>query len=350
MSQSSETGRRPRRRWYQYSLRMLLGLMTLAVGVLVGWRAYVEPYARQRQTMILIERLGGTYQTAEAPKWLRRLYGDDFQNVTVVSLTDCDHPDQYIEAISALPAVETLAVGGLEFTDAHLERLAGLSALRGLLLDSTSVSDEAIAVCRRRLSRAEVHLSQRRALEALRRTGACEILVNQDRQPVMPTSLSRVVSPDLLEEATHLVAFGPRLDDEALAHVACLRSLRLLKLDFTRVGDEGLARVRELTQLEMLYLYGTRVTDAGLKHVAQLRALRRLDLGGTRVSDEGLVHLRGLSELEELALARARLSDAGLAHLESLRLRRLELVRTAVTAEGVARLKEALPWCEIVGP
>src|SRR5262245_55767647 len=146
MSQPGEPRpKRPARRWFQYSLRTLLGVVTLAVGLTMGWRSYIEPYQRQRRTLQLIEQLGGTYQTAEAPRWLRRLNGEDFQNITVVNLADCDRPDDYIDAVAALPALETLVVGGLAFTDDHLRRLGRSATLRNLVLDSTGVSDEAIA-------------------------------------------------------------------------------------------------------------------------------------------------------------------------------------------------------------
>src|SRR5437899_13079434 len=135
MSQPNETSaKRPRRRWYQYSLRTLLGLVTLAVGLVMAWRVCVEPYRQQQQTMKLIEKLGGTYQTAEAAKWLRRLLGDDFQNITLVNLARCDQPAAYIDAVASLPALETLAVGGEAFGDDDLRRLRSLTSLRGVVL------------------------------------------------------------------------------------------------------------------------------------------------------------------------------------------------------------------------
>ena len=39
---------KPKRRWFQFSLRTLLSLVTLAAGLLVAWRVYVEPYRQQR--------------------------------------------------------------------------------------------------------------------------------------------------------------------------------------------------------------------------------------------------------------------------------------------------------------
>ena len=59
----SEANAKRRRRWFQFSLRTLLIVVTLAAGLLVAWRAYVEPYGRQREVMALIKDLNGGYET-----------------------------------------------------------------------------------------------------------------------------------------------------------------------------------------------------------------------------------------------------------------------------------------------
>ena len=43
----SEANAKPRRRCLQFSLRTLLIVVTLAAGLLVVWRVYVEPYRRR---------------------------------------------------------------------------------------------------------------------------------------------------------------------------------------------------------------------------------------------------------------------------------------------------------------
>lgn len=43
----SKANAKPKRRWFQYSLRTLLIVVTLAAGLLVAWQVYVEPYRRQ---------------------------------------------------------------------------------------------------------------------------------------------------------------------------------------------------------------------------------------------------------------------------------------------------------------
>ncbi len=119
-----EANAKPRRRWFQFSLRTLLIAVTLAAGLLVAWRhVYVKPYLRQLETMKLIEKLGGNYTLEPADKWVRRLCGDDLQNIVLVDVADCDDPDKYLEQIASLPRLETLVVGTQSFTDKHLSRL-----------------------------------------------------------------------------------------------------------------------------------------------------------------------------------------------------------------------------------
>ncbi len=84
----SDASTKPRRRWFQFSLRTLLLLVTLVAGLLVGWRMYTEPYRRQHETMALIKNLGGNYETAAAEKRLRLWYGAT-QNVVRVDVADC---------------------------------------------------------------------------------------------------------------------------------------------------------------------------------------------------------------------------------------------------------------------
>ena len=94
--------------------------------------------------------------------------------------------------------------------------------------------------------------------------------------------------------------------------------------DTTTDGDLG-----ELCELRAVYdlrLAEARISDKGLRTVSELRELHHLDLCSTGVTDEGLRHLKLLSNLEELDLRDC----------------------PDITAEGVARLKKALPNCKII--
>jgi hypothetical protein len=89
--------------------------------------------------------------------------------------------------------------------------------------------------------------------------------------------------------------------------------------------DADLAGLCELRELEILALSGSRVTDDGLRTIAALRSVRGLSLESDDITDAGLRHLEALNTLEVLLLARC----------------------TKVTDAGVARLKKALPRCDI---
>jgi hypothetical protein len=114
--------------------------------------------------------------------------------------------------------------------------------------------------------------------------------------------------------------------DADLAALCELRGLRALSLEDTRVTDAGVARVAGLPGLADLSLEGTAVTDAGLKALGGMRGLESLDLTATRVTDAGLGELAGLPGLRVPDLSGC----------------------PDVTAEGVARLREALPRCEVI--
>ncbi|MGC3971259.1 MAG: hypothetical protein QM775_29130 [Pirellulales bacterium] len=47
-----------------------------------------------------------------------------------------------------------------------------------------------------------------------------------------------------------------------------------------------------MPNLRFLHLIGTNITDAGLKHLVGLKKLEELEVRGTAVSDEGLHRLR----------------------------------------------------------
>ena len=49
MTDASSKPSKPRRRWFQFSLRTLVIVVTLVAGLLLAWRVYVEPYRRQRE-------------------------------------------------------------------------------------------------------------------------------------------------------------------------------------------------------------------------------------------------------------------------------------------------------------
>ena len=66
------------------------------------------------------------------------------------------------------------------------------------------------------------------------------------------------------------------------------------------------------------------------------------------MTDAGLKLLSQFEHLDELKLSDVRLSEAGVEAVLALKgLTRLELYSTEITEEGLQRLREGLPKCEI---
>ena len=75
---------------------------------------------------------------------------------------------------------------------------------------------------------------------------------------------------------------------------------------------------------------------------------RNLDLWHRACTDDDLRHLRELPYVSNLDLEETHVTDAALVHLHGLhKMKTLKLRGTKVTAEGVERLRKALPDCKV---
>lgn len=210
---------KPKRRWFQFSLRTLL-VVILLFGSGFGWLGMKIKQAReQRKAVEAIRELGGSVSndpasggmTSAAVAFLGKLLGEDLSfSVNRVSLTSTPVTDAGLQHLHGLTQLEWLRLCTTQVSDAGLEHLRELTQLRILELQSTRVTDAGL-----------VHLQGRTQLE-------------------------------------HLY------------------------LGDTQVTDAGLEHLRELTQLKVLCLIGTQVTDAGLMNLRGRARLQRLYLMDTQ--------------------------------------------------------------------
>src|SRR5436305_672385 len=142
MSLPDQHNRRPRR-WFQFSLRTLLIVIAVAAALAFAYAKTIEPYRLQREAMAVITNFGGSYKTEDAVGWVRYL-DKDAQDVVVVDLADCDRPDEYWPHLARLPRLRTLVIGGHSVGDEQVAALGRVGSLRGLVLDSTLVTDVAL--------------------------------------------------------------------------------------------------------------------------------------------------------------------------------------------------------------
>jgi len=131
--------------------------------------------------------------------------------------------------------------------------------------------------------------------------------------------------PGLLKPIHHLTGLqrlrfvGSGIGDKDLDDLMSLRALRALEFsEEPRISSRGLARLKDLPALEYLDLHEG-VTDAGLRQVACVSTLRWLRIRTGRIWGPGLAALAQLAHLERLCLwGSSPITDRHLQYLESL--------------------------------
>ena len=144
---------------------------------------------------------------------------------------------------------------------------------------------------------------------------------------------------------------GTQIDDQALRLLAEQEDLSALVLADTSITDRGLASFRGHRQLLELDLTRTAITDQSLQVVGSLPSLKHLNLSQTELTNDGLKALEGKVELFTLDIHGTQVSDEAVSTLATLRnLHALNVCDCSLSAAGIARLKRALPRCEIATP
>jgi Leucine-rich repeat (LRR) protein len=385
-----------KRRWPQYSLRVLLLAMTVAAIWLEIW---TDRARRQQRAVEMIRERGGSvrYHPADAKVpglgWLRNRLGVDyFDRVDIVWLEGDRVADADLEALQGVYGVEMLVLLCPKVTDAGLAHLKGLRNLKELRIGGPRITDRGL-----------MHLQHLPRLTSL--TLECCAISDEDAESRTPPRPNAVTGPrsrrgsaarvlDAINSPTRMEFIGAPLKDccefiqdyhtievriaanvlkEAKAHegfpVTCDvqhvslgagldRVLEPMGLDWivakdvltitmrghrdtrtVHVTGAGLEYLKGLSQLRVLDVRIPQFTGVGLEHLKAFDQLEELHLDDTQVTDADLVHLAGLGRLRELSLRSTPISDAGVKHLAKLScLRYLSLCNTRVADAGVRHL------------
>ena len=154
---------KPKRRWYQFSLRFLL-LATVLIAFLTNAAVRQIMHANQvRRAAAALSKLdavvrydyeieddpstfGGFHirvdRTPPAPQWIRDLIGDEYfvEISDVILTTETDG----LKVVDDIPNVRFLSVERSDITDKDLVKLKPLSKLTAIWLDNTAISDEGL--------------------------------------------------------------------------------------------------------------------------------------------------------------------------------------------------------------
>ena len=178
---------KPKRRWYQFSLKTLI-LAMVVCGCLLAPVAYEHQKARnQHAAVAALERLGGYlgFDSTTQPRsaWMRLLLGDDkfdhlvavdfapgaritdaelihlrsFAYLRVVELDGMPVTDASLVELGGKSLLVELSLKHTQVTDAGLDHLTGLTKLELLWLEESSVTDAGVQNLQRALPNVQIH-------------------------------------------------------------------------------------------------------------------------------------------------------------------------------------------------
>ena len=124
---------KPKRRWYQFSLKTLLVVVTLFC-VMAGWGSWRIQQVRSDQR--ILARLSEFGPVSAAYNNWGRVEGLHLTNQRVT--------DAELACLKGLTDLQGLSLHSTDITDAGLEHLKGLKNLEALRLERTQVTDEGV--------------------------------------------------------------------------------------------------------------------------------------------------------------------------------------------------------------
>ena len=256
----------------------------------------------------------GLTQTQVSDAGLAHLKG--LTQLQRLELGDTQVTDTGLTHLKGLSQLQSLYLNKTKITDAGLVHLKGLIQLHELDLDSTQVTDSGLSHLNGLLQLQSLNLTRTQVTDkGLKHLQGMVQLTSlgpggtefNDAGLEQIKGLSGLRTLDLT---------GTKITDAGLIHLEGLTQLKRLLLRETQVSNAGLEHLQGLTGLRDLVLFNTKVTDAGLVYLKGLVQLKTLYLGGTQVTDAGLEHLKGLTQLYLLSLDGTKVTDAGVEKLQ----------------------------------
>jgi len=246
-------------------------------------------------------------------------------------------------------------------TDSDMPALARLSDLKRLDLSLTRISDRGLRALKTAPAIEELNLY---FAEQIGDEGAA-VLRNWKHLKRVNLRGTKVTDSTLevlagLPGIERLDIGWAQITDAGLEHLSALTNLRWLTMGGNKLTDAALQFLRQMPQIEYLDIGGTQrtdsglwsllLTDAGVQAIAGVTELRELRLAGTNVTGRALTLLKPLAKLERLNLQGCkRLRDDAAATVAQFhQLRVLDLKDSSLSEEAVARIRAALPDCQVI--
>jgi hypothetical protein len=242
-------------------------------------------------------------------------------------------------------------------SDGDLVELARLPELERLDLSQTRISDQGLGFLKTAPNLREVNLAYAERIgdpahAIIRHWKKSQRLSLRGTVVADETAASAASLPELeaLDIADTIVG------DVGLEALSVSTSLRELTMGNIRISEVGYQSLRGFTTLEHLDISGRRpvgvstLSERAVAAIASLEQLRVLKLGHVKLPAGSMAVLKALSNVEKLGLEYSpEIGDEDIPHLAAWKsLRWVDLNGTKVTAESVAALRMQRPDCKIL--
>jgi hypothetical protein len=233
------------------------------------------------------------------------------------------------KAVPTTDAIAAEANAPRELLSRYKLRWQFVAAMLMVLAACGSIGWRATQVVPQRLKNAEDQRLKDRGIDLMRSTST-DSAGTHESIAVITIKAGTVVDASLLDEIKKLDPAPPlQLQNpkpkQQLEQLCKLTDARSLLVYQSELDDADLAMVaNSMTKLDTLNISNTKVTPAGFAELAKLPNLVSLVASNLPITDESLVHLYGLKSLMSL-----------------------EIKSTKVTADGVQKLRAALPQANI---
>jgi hypothetical protein len=369
----------PYRRWFRFSLRTLLILMTV-LGVWLGFT--VHRVRLQSRAVQAIEAAGGQIAYDSRFDFSHELTGGRgdaregrglrpyitrhfFDDVVRVEVGRFDlryrKPDVRIADVAPylpdLAALKSLTVSHSRTGSSELAAIGKLKRLDTLIFFEGELSTPEAVNLRsltklRELGMNNVRMVPKstgnfRNLPALEHAWIYGYRSDEERFFLGDETVSAFVScPNL----RHFALINARVTDDGMASLGGATQLKRLTIGSPLVTDAAMEHVAKLTNLDWLGVWSWRISNDSLARLQELPDLIGLEIFDTPITNDGLRHVGKLDKLETLRLSGQLFDDSGLKELGELKnLKALDLSGTSIRSdsEGVKVLQKSLPNCKI---
>ncbi|QDU15061.1 Serine/threonine-protein kinase PknB [Gimesia maris] len=234
-----------------------------------------------------------------------------------VNLSQANFPAHDLSRLANLTNLQTLVLDSTVIRDRDLQYLKGIDTLLTLCLNNTKITGEGLR-----------YLNEFTTL----------LRLEMNNTPVTNAGMEAISS---LKYLSYLGMDQALLGDNSMEQIGRLKDLKVLHLNDTALSDAGMESISRLKELTRLYLANTRINNAW-HHIKNLSKLHTLDLRATVIDEEGLKDIQSLKNLKSLILSSAfGVNDQGLKHIGALKgLTELYIDNTQVSNEGMVYIGE----------